>query len=501
MEKRIIIATILSSLVLIVWWIFIFPPHTPPQINRSIIENKQKVVSVSDDKEKTEKQTKIEYIFESNIWKVIFDPYGSKIKHWYIKETKSKDYSLPDLVFDPEGENLSTFNTVEFQFLKSFKDENFQYVIFCLKNNNFEIYKKYKLSLKNHFHELIIEVNNKSKNVLPFDILWGPGLGSDEKIKENEKKILRPYSIEKIEDKSNSYRLKKLKSGEYEFKNFFSVGFDNTYFVVNFINSNNSIDKVFLQKNEKTNIQQISLNTEILPNSKKTINILFFLGPKIYTELKKINNGLEKTVDFGLFGDLTKLFLFILNYLYKLVHNYGFAIIILTLIIQIITLPLIIKSMSATKAMKKIQPKITEIQQKYKNDPKRMQTEIMYLYKSQKVNPFGGCLPMLLQIPIFWSLFTGLKGAYELRNAKFILWIKDLSHQDPVLPILMGISMFIQQKMSTVASDQSQKMLLYFMPIMFVIIFWNFPSGLVLYWLTSNILSIIIQYFVLKKQN
>ena len=219
--------------------------------------------------------------------------------------------------------------------------------------------------------------------------------------------------------------------------------------------------------------------------------------------------GLEKTVDFGFFGFLGKLATSALFALYGLTNNYGWAIIIMTIIIQILVLPLTLKSFRAMAGMKKIQPIMKEIQTKYKNDPKRLQVEMMNLYKTHKVNPFGGCLPMLLQLPIFWALFQTLRNAYELRYSPWILWVKDLSASDSLfymgsiafnmLPLIMGLIMFLQQKMTTATSDPTQRKMMYIMPIIFTLMFWGFPSGLVLYWLTNSVVSIFVQFFVLRK--
>ena len=150
-----------------------------------------------------------------------------------------------------------------------------------------------------------------------------------------------------------------------------------------------------------------------------------------------------------------------------------------------------------------------DLQTKYKNDPKRLQVEMMNLYKTHKVNPFGGCLPMFLQLPIFWALFQTLRNAYELRYSPWILWVKDLSASDSLfymgsisfnlLPLIMGLIMFFQQKLTTATSDPTQRRMMYIMPIIFTLMFWGFPSGLVLYWLTNSVVSIIVQIFVLRK--
>jgi len=151
------------------------------------------------------------------------------------------------------------------------------------------------------------------------------------------------------------------------------------------------------------------------------------------------------------------------------------------------------------EAMKNLQPKMNELRLKYKDDPKRLNVEMMNLYRSRKMNPFSGCLPMLLQIPIFWALFTMLRNAVELRHSPFIFWIGDLSMKDPiyVLPILMGVTMFFQQKLT--ATDPAQSKMMMFMPVLFTVIFLNFPSGLVLYWLMNNILTLTMQLIMKRK--
>jgi YidC/Oxa1 family membrane protein insertase len=159
--------------------------------------------------------------------------------------------------------------------------------------------------------------------------------------------------------------------------------------------------------------------------------------------------------------------------------------------------------------MKRIQPIIKDIQTKYKDNPKRLQIEMLNIYKSQKVNPLGGCLPMLLQLPIFWAFFTILRNAYELRNEGWFLWIKDLSASDQfvnfssfsinLLPIIMGLGMFLQQKMTTATSDPTQKKIMYIMPVVFTFMFWSFPSGLVIYWITNSAISMIEQYFIMRR--
>ena len=165
------------------------------------------------------------------------------------------------------------------------------------------------------------------------------------------------------------------------------------------------------------------------------------------------------------------------------------------MMLQLLLMPLTMKSFKSMMAMKKVQPQLAALQKQYKNDPKRLNVEMMNLYKKSGTNPFGGCLPMILQLPIFWALFTTLRNAYELRGAPFIFWIHDLSAADPfhVLPLMMGGAMFLQQRMSGAVTDPTQKQMMLMMPIMFTVMFFNFPAGLVLYWLTNNLLTMAIQ--------
>ena len=234
--------------------------------------------------------------------------------------------------------------------------------------------------------------------------------------------------------------------------------------------------------------------------------------------LKEFDLDLDKAIHFGMFDFLAKPCVMVMNFLYGLIPNYGMAIIILTLLIKLILWPLGSKSYKSMAEMKKLQPLMAEIREKYKHDKQKMNMEVMGLYKTYKVNPLGGCLPMVVQIPIFFALYRMLYEAIELRHAPFFGWIHDLSAPDrlfdfgfsipfmqppcgiPVLTIIMGGTMFLQQKMAPpMGGDPLQAKLMTFMPIMFTVIFINFSSGLVLYWLINNIVSITQQYYIQKK--
>jgi YidC/Oxa1 family membrane protein insertase len=228
---------------------------------------------------------------------------------------------------------------------------------------------------------------------------------------------------------------------------------------------------------------------------------------------------MEHVIDFGFFSIIARPLFWFLKWLYGLSHNYGVAIILLTIITRIPFFPLISKGQKSMKKLADIQPKMAEIREKYKNDPQKMQQEMMALYKTNKVSPMGGCLPMLLQMPVFFALYSTLSTAIELRQAPFMLWIKDLAQPDTLfghiphaipflggfalgpLPLLMGATSFVQQKMTPSTADPKQQKIMMLMPIMFTFIFLNFSSGLVLYWLVNNILSIAQQFYINKKSD
>ncbi|MEJ5360101.1 MAG: membrane protein insertase YidC, partial [Desulfobacterales bacterium] len=242
-----------------------------------------------------------------------------------------------------------------------------------------------------------------------------------------------------------------------------------------------------------------------------------FFGPKSLQVVRGVGRDLERIIDFGTFDWLAKPCLWVLNFFYRLIPNYGVAIIILTVITKILLWPLGTKSYKSMNQMKKLQPLLQEIRNRYKNDRKKMNEEIMRLHRTYNINPLGGCLPMLVQIPVFFALYRMLDQAIELRHAPFFGWINDLSAPDrlgnfdfaiplmeppygiPVLTLVMGATMLWQQKMTPSTGDPTQAKLMMLMPAFFTFIFINFSSGLVLYWLVNNVLSIGQQYYTQKK--
>jgi YidC/Oxa1 family membrane protein insertase len=276
--------------------------------------------------------------------------------------------------------------------------------------------------------------------------------------------------------------------------------------------------RLYLRGQDQIEAQYLLPDTVIGPGTQHTYQYLLFFGPKSMDILGEAGHSLNKALDFGMFDILAKPCVWLMNKLYSVIPNYGIAIIILTILIKIILWPLGSKSYKSMSEMKKIQPLMKEIREKYKDDKKKMNEEVMSLYRTYKINPLGGCLPMVVQLPVFFALYRMLYQAIELRHAPFFLWIDDLSAPDrlfrfdiahipfmeppygiPVLTIIMGATMLLQQKMSPPMGDPTQAKMMMFMPLIFTVIFINFSAGLVLYWLVNNILSISQQYYIQKK--
>ncbi len=284
-------------------------------------------------------------------------------------------------------------------------------------------------------------------------------------------------------------------------------GFEKKYFMAVIIPQDPSLTSINMSK-DSSNMISLELKrtkSTIPPDQSGLFSYTLFIGPKDYTLLKKQGITLEEAIEFDSFIPglkwLSIALLFFINFLHQYVNNYGVAIIILTILIKLIFWPLGNISYRSMKEMQKLQPKIEELKEKFKNDKNKIGQETMALYRSHKVNPMSGCLPILIQIPVFIGLYNTLLYAIELRQSPFFWWIQDLSAKDPyyITPIIMGATQFIQQKMTPTVGDPMQAKIMLLMPIVFTFIFLNFPAGLVIYWLLNNVLSIGQQYYINKK--
>ncbi|MDY0211911.1 MAG: membrane protein insertase YidC [Desulfuromonadaceae bacterium] len=279
-------------------------------------------------------------------------------------------------------------------------------------------------------------------------------------------------------------------------------GYTDKYFLSALVNRDNIFDSVLLERDGDriSNTARIA-NFSIAPGAKRAVNFDAYFGPKNIDYLKAAGRNLNEVVDFGFFAFLSKPLHVCLKFFYTFVHNYGVAIILLTVIIKLLFWPLTQKSYVSMRAMQTLQPEMKKLREKYRGDKEGLNRNMMELYKEHRVNPLGGCLPMLVQIPVFIALYKVLLGTIELRHAPFALWLTDLSVKDPyyITPIIMGATMFIQQKMTPSTMDPMQAKMMLAMPVVFTFIFLNFPSGLVLYWLVNNLLTILQQYLIYRK--
>ena len=280
-------------------------------------------------------------------------------------------------------------------------------------------------------------------------------------------------------------------------------GFENKFFLAAMIPKQPALTTASFAKDARGQVL-VTLDgpKNTIPSGQAGVfNYTLFVGPKEYNRLKAEGTGLEAAINVGNWMKwLAYPILFLMQYMYKYVGNYGLVIIIITLLTKLIFWPLGNKSYKSMKEMQKVQPKLNELKERYKDDKQKMNAAVMELYKTHKINPLGGCLPVVIQIPVFIALYQLLSYAIELRHAPFFWWIQDLSAKDPyyITPIIMGATMLIQQKMSPPMGDPMQQKMMLLMPVVFTFLFLNFPSGLVIYWLINNVLSIGQQYYINK---
>ena len=288
------------------------------------------------------------------------------------------------------------------------------------------------------------------------------------------------------------------------------AAYGSTYFISAVIPENGENTRLWMR------VQNQTAETRVLSRTSGSTPVSFelYVGPKETEALEGAGHGLQKAVDYGYFAFIAVPMLQVLRFLHYVTGNWGVAIVLLTLGIKILFIPLTQKSFKSMREMQKLQPQMQKLREKLKDTPEQMNKEIMELYRRHKVNPLSGCLPMVLQIPVFIGLYNALLNAIELRHAPFMLWINDLSVPDrlgslpipfveppgiPVLTVIMGASMLVQQWMTPAMGDPMQQRMMMIMPLIFTVMFVNFPAGLVLYWLVNNVLTIAQQYVMMRK--
>jgi len=533
MEKRTLLAIVLCILVIILYNV-LFAPKAPKLVPlQPQAPVPEKIVEVPEEKVLPLEIPIIEsrdIIVETDLVKAIFTTQGARLKSYWLK---NYDYEL----ISPSEENKYPLS-LEIPGRKGLVSENWspdrERLILSENNSTGEVRFTYlnpqglkiikTLKFYNDSYKIDAKVafqNTTSRDVyIPeYKLSWGPG------IKEEEQKTGRRYGqfsgpVSFINGKLEKDTLKRgflkppsvkvgvptIHQGKIGW-----VALKSKYFMAALVPSE-AAQATVIEKDErnKTTVAIKMVPFSLKGKERGSQEFIIYPGPKDYELVKRLNLGLEKAVDLAWWGWLTPISLLLLKlfkWFYKIIPNYGMAIILITLLTKGILLPFTQRSFTHMRAMQAVQPKITALREKHKDNPQELNRQMMRLYREHKVNPLGGCLPMLLQMPIFFALFGLLYTSIDLRGAVFIWWIKDLSLPDTVghlagfpiniLPLLMGLTTVIQQKMTTVDPRQAKMML--FMPIFLTFIFYNFPSGLVLYWLVTNLLTIGQQYIIAKR--
>ncbi len=479
-----------------------------------------------------------EYALENNLVKITFTTVGAVLKSYILKQYSDKIGNKQDKVVEllPNPYSFSYLllhQTSSQDIINSFpwkyegiqKDEKLSKIIFSREiEKGIFLYKEFLLP--ENSYELKTSIKIKNENNIPFAIkdlrfTWGPNIHFLPQDMEKYKAGMG-YQYHKIlyETQSKIFKNINLNLKAKESKITFIeepikwLLLKDIYFLTSFIPENTENIKRCFYKEGAGGFVELGVDFKDILLEKKSEQIISmnsYIGPQEYKRLKKLK--MEKSVDLGWswLRPISVAVFYSIDFLYKLTKNYGIAIILLTLIIRGL---LWIPSQNSYKHMKDMQkkmniikPRMETLKKVYKDDPQKLNEETMKLYREYKINPFGGCLPMLLQLPIFFALYATLINMVELKGAYFMLWLKDLSAPDPffVLPILMGVTMFIQQKMTVTPSpnpeaETQQKIMTYGMPIFLTFLAFSWPSGLLLYWSVSNIFSIFQQFFVNKSK-
>jgi YidC/Oxa1 family membrane protein insertase len=577
MEKRAIIAIILTFLIILLWGVIQskFFPQAPSKPSTQEVK-KEHVTPVEKKIEKeieeskplkqegvlTKKKVSIKkevFIETQNYW-AVFTSEDARLKHFKLKKYQDRVEESPitkkltrlignilgKKVKEPKKpEPLDLVNTKEegelplgLTFAESTSNGNWEvdkeqlYLpqtgdkgeITFVKSfgNGLKVVKRYGFKSEEDTIDMEVEVQNSSSkeiNIQELGLEWIGRIELEKLADENNKDFGLKYAFmknQKVESKSlggagssgctPGCGTHKRTVEPFEFSDKGDIewfSFEGEYFTAILVPPPSKGNITLTVRGSEKNLLKANV---ILPSfsipPQQIVKILYriYIGPKEIDRLKELGIGAEKLLDFGYFTFVAKPLLWFLKLTNTVTKNFGVDIIILSILIKIIFIPLTQISFKSMKEMQKVQPEMSRLKETYKNDKARLQQEIMLLYKRRKINPMSGCLPMVIQIPVFIALYNALQNAIEMRHAPFFLWIRDLSAKDPIYlaPIVMGVSMVIQQKMTPTSADPAQAKMFMLMPIMFTFLFLNFPSGLVLYWLVNNILSIAHQYYINK---
>lgn len=540
MEKRVIVALVLSLLVLFIYQEVVVkriaqPTAKKASSDKNVSEEAGRPLSEltggstpiikKEEPISGNKYTEETVTVETPLYKAVFSSKGGGVKSWVLKNYKEDltqtssnvemitpvldEYPLEDrlikgnvssvrqthdevIYFKPSRTNISL--------IPGQKEE----LVFTWQSpDGIGIEKRYAISANDYSIQVETTVSNTSSRL--FEGKLATGIASSIKFL---KKRGGTYHQGPVVYSDGNILTKDIKQGsEMLTGNIGWAGLEEMYFISAIIPK--KIENVKWSGITAGNLVKIEADVPLnmAPGVRERISYTAYIGPKEMDILKAQGVHLDDSINYGWFPlgrninkTVAKPMHAVMNFLYSYIHNYGLVIILLTVVIKILFHPLTKKGLDSMKEMKRIQPQVEALREKYKDDKAKMSRELMDLYKRYNINPLGGCLPMVLQIPVFITLYNVLSTSIELRHAPFAFWVQDLSAKDPyyVTPILMGATMLIQQKMTPSAMDPAQANMMLIMPVVFTFMFLSFPSGLVVYWLVNNILSIAQQYYIQK---
>ena len=465
---------------------------------------------------------------ETDLYTAIFSSRGGALKSLTLKKYREENSpSSPKVTLETSSDpNLASFSTRatginlpdSTVFLANAGDiklsgtESKQLTFNYVSGQGFTVRKTYTFTAGSYGIKLETSVINNSPAQLSGAIQHVMTYPAEPKVVDNRFDTAGSYLFSDNSLQSDKIKDVSAASKHYQ-KDVQWAGFADKYFMSAILSENNSIASVELKKNAAGFFESVISTPQftVKPGQSIAVSHKLFVGPKDIDILKAQGNSLVQSLDLGWFTVIAKPLLYSLKFFYNYVGNYGIAIIIITIILKALFFPLTHKSYKSMKGMQKIQPEMTKLREKYKDDRDAMNKAVMELYRDHKVNPMGGCLPMVVQIPVFFALYKSLMFSIELRHAPFFMWITDLAGPDNLfgqllhlpfilgpLPLLMGATMFIQQKMTPSQMEPLQQKMMLAMPVVFTFMFLSFPSGLVLYWLVNNVLTIGQQMYINK---
>lgn len=462
-------------------------------------------------------------VIESELYRVTFSTEGGVVKSWVLKKFVDEHGKPLDVVNGPACEKLGFPMSLNLADPELSKKLNSAFFVATPSRPSLTApaklelaYSDGKIQVKKQFafgpgYEVRAEVSAfDGQRYLPVEVAWASGFG-DPSVRPADKESYN-HVFHGMSEKVKRVSQQKIEADQTLPGPLHLAGLEDRYFLAAFIPD--APDQAALRFGRRTwnppdwkeKVPPQETFVSLSGQASKPLAFRLFVGPKDLDVLQAVNPPLDRVLDFGWFGFVAKPLFLAMRYIHDhWTHNYGWAIIVLTIVITLAMFPLKLKSIRSAQEMQKIAPVVKGIQDKYKdykfNDPRKqkMNQEIMKLYSDHGINPLGGCLPMLLQLPVLYAFYSVLSVSIEMRHAPWFFWVKDLSAPDPyyIVPSLMIVTMFILQKMTPVATaDPAQQRMMMIMPLVFGIMFFKFASGLVLYWLTSNVVGIAQQAFI-----